>query len=130
MKMRGEQNALVTRERGHERRAQEHDAVAIEIGERLVEQHDVLGLKIDARERRALALSGGQPLEQLPLTEARSVPLMMIEFGGPEEAVAQAENRTVPQDGSEGEDGGTDERGESGVTLLRSGSAKRFPALR
>jgi acetyl esterase len=39
---------------------------------------------------------GGPPLEQLPLAEARKVPLGMIEFGGPEESVAEVQNRTIP----------------------------------
>src|ERR1700733_4032738 len=39
---------------------------------------------------------GGPPLEQLPLTEARKVPLGMIEFGGPEESMAEVQNRTIP----------------------------------
>jgi acetyl esterase len=42
---------------------------------------------------------GGPPLEQLPLAEARKVPLGMIEFGGPEESVAEVQNRTIPGPG-------------------------------
>jgi len=38
---------------------------------------------------------GGPPLEQLPLAEARKVPLGLIEFGGPEESMAEVQNRTV-----------------------------------
>ncbi len=43
-----------------------------------------------------LAAAGGKPVEQLPLAEARSGPLAMIELGGPEERVAQVEKRTIP----------------------------------
>lgn len=43
-----------------------------------------------------LAAGGGPPLHQMPLADARGVPKLLIEFGGPEEAVAQVENRTVP----------------------------------
>ena len=43
-----------------------------------------------------IAASGGPPLEQLPPEEARAIPRMMIELGGPEEVVAQVEQRTVP----------------------------------
>jgi len=38
---------------------------------------------------------GGPPLEQLPLAEARKVPLGLIEFGGLEESMAEVQNRTV-----------------------------------
>jgi acetyl esterase len=43
-----------------------------------------------------LASAGATPLEQLPVAEARKAPLAMIELGGPEEPVAQVENRTIP----------------------------------
>jgi acetyl esterase len=43
-----------------------------------------------------LAGFGGPPLEQLPVTEARVVSLGMIEFGGPEEAVTEVQNRSIP----------------------------------
>lgn len=43
-----------------------------------------------------LAAAGGKPVEQLPLAEARIGPLAMIELGGPEEPLAQVENRTIP----------------------------------
>ncbi len=43
-----------------------------------------------------LASAGGTPLEQLPVAEARKAPLAMIELSGPEEPVAQVENRTIP----------------------------------
>jgi acetyl esterase len=42
---------------------------------------------------------GGPPLEQLPLAEARKVPLGLIEFGGLEESMAEVQNRTVPGPG-------------------------------
>jgi len=42
---------------------------------------------------------GGPPLEQLPLAEARKVPLGMIDFGGPEESMAEVQNRTIPGPG-------------------------------
>jgi len=43
-----------------------------------------------------LAASGGKPLEQLPLDEARTVPLALVELGGPAEPVAHVEDRTIP----------------------------------
>lgn len=43
-----------------------------------------------------LAAGGGPPIEQLPLAEARNVPKLLIELGGPEEAVAQVDDRLVP----------------------------------
>jgi acetyl esterase len=43
-----------------------------------------------------LAAAGGTPLEQLPVVEARMVPLAMIDFGGLQEPVALVENRSVP----------------------------------
>jgi len=39
---------------------------------------------------------GGPPLEQLPLAEARKIPLGNIQFGGPEESMAEVQNRTIP----------------------------------
>jgi len=42
-----------------------------------------------------LAASGGKPLEQLPLAEARTVPRALIEFGGPEPQVARVEDRVI-----------------------------------
>lgn len=42
-----------------------------------------------------LAAAGGPPLEQLPLEEARRVPRLMQDFGGPEEAVAQVDTRVI-----------------------------------
>jgi len=44
----------------------------------------------------SLAAAGGPPIEQLPVPDARTVALAMIEAGGPEEPVANVENRTVP----------------------------------
>jgi acetyl esterase len=44
----------------------------------------------------SLAASGGPPLEQLPLAEARMVPRALIELGGPEEPVFQVEDRVIP----------------------------------
>ncbi len=44
----------------------------------------------------SLAASGGPPLEQLPLAEARMVPRALIELGGPEEPVSQVEDRVIP----------------------------------
>ena len=43
-----------------------------------------------------LASVGGPPLEQLPVTEARKVAMALIDFGGPEEPVAEVENRSIP----------------------------------
>src|SRR5262245_24715592 len=43
-----------------------------------------------------IAAAGGPPLHQMPIADARKLPLHMIEFGGPEEAVVHIENRTVP----------------------------------
>lgn len=43
-----------------------------------------------------LAAAGGKPLEQLPLAEARAVSPEMIAAGGPEEPVAEVQNRTIP----------------------------------
>jgi acetyl esterase len=43
-----------------------------------------------------LAAAGGPPLESLPLDEARKVPYMMIDAGGPEEPVAQVDTRIIP----------------------------------
>ena len=40
-----------------------------------------------------LAAAGGPGLNELPLDEARKVPYQMIEFGGPEEPVAQVDTR-------------------------------------
>jgi len=40
--------------------------------------------------------AGGKPIEQLPVNEARSVPLALIELGGPAEPVAHVEDRTIP----------------------------------
>jgi acetyl esterase len=42
-----------------------------------------------------LAASGGKPIEQLPLAEARTVPRAMIELGGPEEPVAEVGDRKI-----------------------------------
>jgi acetyl esterase len=42
-----------------------------------------------------LAASGGKPLEQLPVAEARLVPRALVDFGGPEEPVARVENRAI-----------------------------------
>jgi acetyl esterase len=38
---------------------------------------------------------GGPPLEQLPLADARKVPLGLIEFGGSEETMAEVQNRSI-----------------------------------
>jgi acetyl esterase len=43
-----------------------------------------------------LAAAGGPGLNELPLDEARKVPYQMIEFGGPEEPVAQVDTRVLP----------------------------------
>ena len=43
-----------------------------------------------------LASGGGPPLYELPIADARAVPKLMIDFGGPEEAVARVENLTIP----------------------------------
>jgi acetyl esterase/lipase len=43
-----------------------------------------------------LASTGGPPLHQLPIAEARTMPRHMLEFGGPEEVVARVENREIP----------------------------------
>ena len=44
----------------------------------------------------SLAAAGGPPLEQLPLDEARKVPHLLSELGGPEERVEQVEDRLIP----------------------------------
>jgi acetyl esterase len=46
-----------------------------------------------------LASSGAPPIEQLPLAEARAVRSEMAEAGGPEEPVAEVQNRSVPGPG-------------------------------
>jgi len=46
-----------------------------------------------------LASSGAPPIEQLPLAEARAVRSEMIAAGGPEEPVADVQNRSVPGPG-------------------------------
>ena len=46
-----------------------------------------------------LASSGAPPIEQLPLAEARAVRSEMLEAGGPEEPVAEVQNRSVPGPG-------------------------------
>ncbi len=43
-----------------------------------------------------LASSGAPPLEQLPLAEARAVRSEMVEASGPEEPVAEVQNRSIP----------------------------------
>ena len=43
-----------------------------------------------------LASAGGPPLEQLPVEEARKVAMALIDFGGPEEPVAEVQNRGIP----------------------------------
>jgi acetyl esterase len=43
-----------------------------------------------------IAASGEKPMEQLPLAEARMMPRALVDFGGPEEPVAQVENRVIP----------------------------------
>ena len=43
-----------------------------------------------------LAAAGGPGLNEVPLDEARKVPYQMIEFGGPEEPVAQVDTRVLP----------------------------------
>jgi acetyl esterase len=43
-----------------------------------------------------VASHGGPPLQQLPIAEARAMPRLMIEFAGPEEAVARVEDRQIP----------------------------------
>jgi len=43
-----------------------------------------------------LASAGGKPLEQLPVDEARLMSAGLRDFGGPEEPVAEVQNRTVP----------------------------------
>lgn len=42
-----------------------------------------------------LAAAGGPPLESLPLDEARKVPYMMIDAGGPEQPVTQVDTRVI-----------------------------------
>jgi len=42
-----------------------------------------------------LAGLGGPPLEQLPVAEARSVALAMVDFSGPEEPIAEVANRSI-----------------------------------
>jgi len=42
-----------------------------------------------------LASGGGKPLEQLPVEEARLVSAGLSNFGGPEEPVAEVQNRTI-----------------------------------
>ena len=42
-----------------------------------------------------LAAAGGPPLETLPLDEARKVPHMMIDAGGPEQPVAEVDTRII-----------------------------------
>jgi acetyl esterase len=44
----------------------------------------------------ALASSGGKPLEELPVAEARMVPRALVDLGGPEPQVARVENRAIP----------------------------------
>jgi acetyl esterase/lipase len=44
----------------------------------------------------AIAASGEKPLEQLSVAEASMMPRNLADFGGPEEPVAQVENRTIP----------------------------------
>jgi len=46
-----------------------------------------------------LASSGAPPIEQLPLAEARAVRSEMIEASGPEEPVAEVQNRSMPGPG-------------------------------
>ena len=43
-----------------------------------------------------LAGAGGKPIEQLPVAEARVASKALIDFGGPEEPVAEVENRSIP----------------------------------
>ena len=43
-----------------------------------------------------LASSGAPPIEQLPVAEARVIRSEMIEAGGPEQSIAEVQNRTVP----------------------------------
>jgi acetyl esterase len=43
-----------------------------------------------------LGAAGGKPIEQLPLDEARALPLALIEFGGSEQPVAHVEDRSIP----------------------------------
>jgi len=43
-----------------------------------------------------LAASGGKPLEELPVEDARKVPGLLIELGGPAEQLAQVDDRTIP----------------------------------
>jgi len=46
-----------------------------------------------------LASGDGKPLEQLPVEEARLMSAGLSNFGGPEEPVAEVQNRTVPGPG-------------------------------
>jgi acetyl esterase len=43
-----------------------------------------------------IAAGGGPPLEQLPIDEARKLPHLMTELGGPAEEMAHVEDRTIP----------------------------------
>jgi acetyl esterase/lipase len=43
-----------------------------------------------------LAAAGAPPIEQLPLAEARAVRSEMVEASGPEEPVAEVQNRSIP----------------------------------
>ena len=43
-----------------------------------------------------LASSGAPPIEQMPLADARTVRAEMIAAGGPEQPVAEVQNRTIP----------------------------------
>ena len=65
-----------------------------------------------------LAGLGGPPLEQLPVAEARSVALGMIDFGGPEEPIAEVANRRVPGPA-----------GPIAVRVYRSELREKLPAL-
>ena len=65
-----------------------------------------------------LASAGAPPIEQLPLAEARAVRSEMIESGGPEESVAEVQNRSVPGPG-----------GPIGVRVYRPEKNQTLPAL-
>jgi acetyl esterase len=46
-----------------------------------------------------LAAAGGKPLEELPVAEARMLPLAMVELGGPEQPVARVDDLKIPGPG-------------------------------
>jgi acetyl esterase len=65
-----------------------------------------------------LASTGAPPIERLPLAEARAVRSEMVEAGGPEEPVAEVQNRSVPGPG-----------GPIAVRVYRPEKSQTLPAL-